>query len=281
MSDIRDLWDDLDGFKTKKRNEMLKPPVAYPGSKTQHLEQLLEILPLYNTYVEPFGGSAALLLARPRANLEVYNDAYAGVSEFWKVVQDDDLLEEMLAACDMFLHSREQFAEQLIIVHQGSTIVERAAAWFYTTKTSFAGLGRNWGREVSGKAATFTKYRKALRHMGPLKRRMSNVQIENTDYKNIFRDFDSPDAVFFIDPPYLGDYGGTYKNEEVNHEVLLEMVFDMRSYCAVCGRPSKLYDNQAWDEEHTFERMTAVAGRTHNSGKKIRGIEKVWVKNAS
>ena len=59
------------------------------------------------------------------------------------------------------------------------------------------------------------------------------------------------------------------------------MVFDMRAYCAVCGRPSKLYDNQAWDEEHTFERMTAVAGRTHNSGKKIRGIEKVWVKNAS
>ena len=280
MADIRDLWNDLDGLSKKKRNEMLKPPVAYPGSKSRIVEELMKIIPVRRAYVEPFGGSAALLLARPRSDMEVYNDAYAAIAEFWTVVQDDEMLDEMLARCDMFLHSREIFDDQLKVVTRGDTIVERAAAWYYTTKTSFSGLGRNWGRETTGRAVTFSKYRRALQTFGPLKKRLTGVIIENTDWKNIFNDFDAPDAVFFIDPPYLGDYSGTYKNERVDHELMLEMIFSMSSFCAVCGRPNELYDKQPWDADYSFTRMTAVGGKTHGTGQKIKGIERVWVKES-
>jgi DNA adenine methylase len=280
MPDIRDLWNDLDGLETKKRGDRLRPPIAYPGSKSRIVPDLLEIIPLGKSYIEPFGGGAALLLARPRVDIEVYNDAYGGIVDFWRCVQDPDLCSRMLDICDGFLHAREIFEDQLIVITASDDITKRAAAWFYTTKMSFGGLGRNWARETTGKQVTFDKFRRSLVKMGPIRNRLRGVQIERTDWKNIFKDFDSPDAVFFIDPPYLGDYQGTYKNESIDHELMLETIFDMEAYCAVCGRPSELYDRYHWSDEHTFERRTSVGGKTHGIVQDIKGIEKVWIKEA-
>jgi len=39
----------------------------YPGGKTRFVDEIRERLPDHQTYVEPFGGSAAVLLNKPES----------------------------------------------------------------------------------------------------------------------------------------------------------------------------------------------------------------------
>ena len=47
--------------------EPLKPPFTYYGGKTQVAERIVALLPPHEHYVEPFGGSLAVLLAKPQS----------------------------------------------------------------------------------------------------------------------------------------------------------------------------------------------------------------------
>ena len=82
---------------------MSKPMVAFPyyGGKNSHLRFLLPLLPpVVGHYVEPFGGSAALLLNRSPAPLETFNDLNHWVYNFWLVLRDhsDELLDRLRLA---------------------------------------------------------------------------------------------------------------------------------------------------------------------------------------
>jgi DNA adenine methylase len=75
------------------------PPVLAPtgrkriafgwyGGKFSHLDWLLPLLPACHHYCEPFAGSAAVLLNRPPAPVETYNDLDGEVANFFRVLRD-------------------------------------------------------------------------------------------------------------------------------------------------------------------------------------------------
>src|SRR4030042_2585413 len=56
-----------------RRSKMIA--FGYYGGKFSHLDFLLPLLPTtFTHYCEPFGGSAAVLINRPPALVETYND---------------------------------------------------------------------------------------------------------------------------------------------------------------------------------------------------------------
>ena len=65
------------------------------GGKYSHLNWLLPLLPMTTHYCEPFGGSAAVLINRPPAPVETYNDIDGEVANFFRMLRDqkDDLVE--------------------------------------------------------------------------------------------------------------------------------------------------------------------------------------------
>ena len=77
---------------------MVKKLVAFPyyGGKNSHLSWLLPLLPYDTKYIEPFAGSAAVLLNRERSDMEVYNDIDRNVVNFFRVLRDqgDALIEK-------------------------------------------------------------------------------------------------------------------------------------------------------------------------------------------
>ena len=58
-------------------------PFLWYGSKTPIIETLLSLLPPHTTYVEPFGGSAAVLLVKQPSSVEVYNDRDHRLCDFF------------------------------------------------------------------------------------------------------------------------------------------------------------------------------------------------------
>src|SRR5206468_7126137 len=74
--------------------------VRFHGGNVRLASWLMKMFPAHQTYVEPFGGGAGVLLRKPRSHLEVYNDLDGDVVTFFRVLQDPckrDSLAERLA----------------------------------------------------------------------------------------------------------------------------------------------------------------------------------------
>lgn len=70
--------------------QQLKPPFPYFGNKTKAAPIVWEFFGDPTNYVEPFCGSAAMLLARPNVGaVETINDACGYVANFWRAVKAD------------------------------------------------------------------------------------------------------------------------------------------------------------------------------------------------
>ena len=66
----------------------MKAPFPYFGGKSKIVARVWERLGCVNHYIEPFCGSAAMLLAAPRvAPLEVVSDANGFIANFWRAIK--------------------------------------------------------------------------------------------------------------------------------------------------------------------------------------------------
>lgn len=252
--DILKLFEELDAS-SGSRETIIRAPFSYPGGKSRSVNTITDLLPYRKVYVEPFGGSGAVLLARKSCPLEVFNDRYAGVVAFYRVVRDEQKLSTFLERLRTIVHAREEFRWCKDTWQNCTDDVERAARWYYMTMCSFGSLGRNFGRATSGKNTMASKIRNKFPEFWPLHDRIKDVMFENQDWQQMVTDFDQEDAVFYMDPPYLTAYRGTYKHEmnDDEHRYLLDTIMSMDAFVAVSGFANELYDKYPWDERHTWD----------------------------
>lgn len=270
--------------------EILRPPFPYPGGKSKIVNEICDCLPYAKGYIEVFGGSGAVLLARHASRFEVFNDRHAGVVAFYKCMRDPQKLEALMYKIEMSLHSKEDWydSKSWKLVEDD---VERAYRWYYCVAYSFASLGRNWGRGVKIANCMSGKIRDKLPFFGKIHERFQKVQIENLDWRDMLKDYDHYDHVMYLDPPYLETCQGTYTHNmtENDHAELLQKVFKLQAYVAVSGYHNPLYDAQPWDEVREFNHICSLEPKVGNEGngktdtfrdKNTGTIEVVYIKHA-
>jgi DNA adenine methylase len=271
-NDLLDDMDTADDSDDKETYNIVKAPFGYPGSKNRSLKYILPHLPYTGVYVEPFGGSGAVLLARRPSRLEVYNDRYGGVTAFYRVLRDPELFPKFMDWISLTVHSREDWAWCHETWQDVYDPVERAARWFYMTRFSFGQIGRNFGRVRGPVGLMARKIQKQLPLFPLIHERFTNVQIENLDWRTCIKDYDRADAVFYMDPPYLDAAEGSYfhnmKLEQ--HKELLATIFEMKAYVVISGYSNPLYENQDWDERFSWDVQVSLQPMafTEGNGKK-------------
>jgi len=292
---MSNMFDMLEGLSSHEepdsREQVLQPPFSYPGSKARSLAKILPLLPYTGIYVEPFGGSAAVLLARRPCKLEVFNDRFAGVCAFYRCIRDPGLLYKLCERLELVVHSREEFIWCKRTWKNADDLVERAARWYYMTMFSFGRLGRNFGRSTSSKAV-LCSLQDRLPLFPKIHERFKHVQVENQDAIQLIRDFDNHETVFYLDPPYIDADQGVYEHQmdHESHRRLLETIFSLKGYCAVSGYSNPLYNNQPWDNVHTWDSYVSIQSMayTESNGKgDLKGQENrasaeecMWIKEA-
>ncbi|MFT4097119.1 MAG: DNA adenine methylase [Rhodoblastus sp.] len=185
--------------------EPCRPAAGYIGGKKQLARLLIERIEAtpHNLYGEPFVGMGGVFLRRRRApRVEVINDRSRDVATFFRVLQ-----RHYQAFMDMLkwqLTSRAEFDRLRATDPDTLTDLERAARFLYLQRLAFGGkvAGRNFGVQTTGPARFDTA--KLGLQLEAIHERLAGVTIECLDWRVFFQRWDRPDALFFVDPPYLG-----------------------------------------------------------------------------
>lgn len=261
---------------------MIKTPFSYPGGKSRSLKYVLPHLPIRDLYCEPFGGSAAILLARDESRLEIYNDAYGGVVSFYRCMRDKEKFEQLVSWLELTVNSREEFWNFKDTWKDQTDDVERAGRWYFVSEYSFGSLGRNWGRARGGKYTGVNgRIRRKLKHFQAIHERFTNVQVENRDGLECMRQYDVANAVFYIDPPYnVGDQH-VYEHS-VDHQRLLDTIFSMKGFVALSGYDNPLYNSYPWTKSFDWEVRVSIEGHGNKQKKDTRptATEKLWIRES-
>jgi DNA adenine methylase len=92
---------------------------------------------------------------------------------------------------------------------------------------------------------------------------LQGVVIECRDALEVIRAQDSPDTLFFVDPPYMpstrSKSGYRHELDEPAHVALLEVLCAVKGLVVLAGYPSPLYDERlvCW---HRVTRPARAAG---------------------
>lgn len=228
------------------KRQTLKPPIPWFGGKQYQSKVLLRYIPPHKTYVEPFGGAAALLFSKEPSQIEVYNDIHCGVVNLYRVLRDEDKLKRFERLAHLSVHSREEFELFKETWKDIDDDVERAYRFFYVARYSFSGkFGQSFGYNVKSEPQS-RRYLAALNRMNEIHERLKMVQIENDDFRNVIRRYDHEDAFFYIDPPYAPQTrkGGKYDFEmsDEDHEELVDMALNMKGKVMISGYANSIYE---------------------------------------
>lgn len=197
----------------------------YPGGKRNLWREIKQYLPKADMYVDPFvgGGYVALnyLATNPMANF-VLNDKSPGISAIWEIVikQPDALiqqLEKLKPSVDLFFEIKQALLENRI-----QEKVDLAAKKIACHQWSYSGLGEMAGGPIGGKAQR-SKYKIDCRWNpeGLRKKIYRASELLNShpgsilcqDGVEIVREFNTPNVLLYVDPPYIGQGEKLYREE--------------------------------------------------------------------
>lgn len=258
----------------------MKPPFTYFGGKTAIAERIVSLLPPHEHYVEPFAGSLAVLLGKPRARMETVNDLDGDLMTFWRVLRDDP--EDLERACALTPHSRLEH----IGAHdrEGLTDLERARrVWVRLTQGRGGHTIRRTGwrfyQDPRGSHSSMPEYIAAYcGRLAPAAERLAGVSLEAKPALEIIREYGRhPETLIYADPPYLGSlrtWGNNYAVEmrtDDEHRELLEALLGCRALVVLSGYASALYDGllATW-----FRRE--ITTQTGNGGDDRARTEVLW-----
>lgn len=259
-------------------------PFAWYGGKTILGPRIVELLPAHDTYVEVFGGAAAVLFAKAPATLEIYNDTDSGLVTFFRVLRDQPA--ELERALRLTPYSREEFETYRASWQDGADDVERARRWYVRTRQAFGGSTETvgWAAEITGRQRGGTRSGAFVSSVDVLERfaeRFRRVQVDHVDWRRVLDRYDRPGVAFYLDPPYhpetRGRVRGCYANELTteDHDDLVARAIALRGSVVISGydHPSYAPLVAAGFERIEFPHVVTVSHKLEGRGPRL---EVVW-----
>lgn len=190
----------------------MKSPIKWVGGKSRMVSILLPIIPKHKGYVEVFGGAGWLLFAKEPSKWEVLNDLDNNLMNLFEVIKNNP--NDFIDSFEYTLVSRKTFNEYKEIYKnkEYKNKVHRAHILYYLLK---AGVGASLP-DGGGCGFGIAKDRSRLRleqietDIKNAHHRLMNVTIENRDFRDIIKSFDSEETFFYLDPPYRKTARGSY-----------------------------------------------------------------------
>jgi DNA adenine methylase len=269
------------------------PPLKWHGGKQYLATKIVGLMPRHIHYVEPYFGGGAVLFAREPDDSSLFSELHRGCSEvvndingrlinFWRVLQDEEKFRQFARMVEAIPLARAEW-EKAHAHLDGEDSVADAVAFFVDCRQSRSGLMKGFTpvtrtrtrRSMNGNVSEWLS---AVDGLADVHARLRRVLVENIPAVDLIRREDTPDTLFYCDPPYLHETRkstGTYAFEMsvADHQELLDVLLGCKGKVMLSGYPSELYDRilYGWTR-HTFDLPNNAA----NGKEKRRETEVLW-----
>ena len=201
----------------------------YPGGKSRFASWILDYVPEHTCFVEVFGGAAGVLVNKnpETSDVEVYNDRDGDLVQFFEVLREHP--DELVTYLDDVPYAREVYetwVERFYHGYRPEDDVARAGQFFALRYFQWGGgyAGPN-GFATGKQRSRATSFRNKIDRLERFADRFDDVVIEHRDWQALLEQYDSPETVFYLDPPYAGQQE-YYPIGNVDHEALADTIQD-------------------------------------------------------
>lgn len=237
----------------------MKAIMKYPGSKWSIADWIIRFFPPHHSYVEPFLGSGAVLLNKPRSNIETVNDLDDNVINLFEWIKRDP--ERLAKEIYYTPYARQVYEEAFNRISQNSLY---KAVNFYIRlnmghgfRTSGEKVG--WKNDVQGRERSYASqdWCNLPEKIMQAAERLRGVQIENKPAVDLMQRFNYKNVLIYLDPPYVlsARHGKQYccEMDDKDHAKLLETAKAHKGPVLISGYESDLYNDmlQGWHREET------------------------------
>lgn len=260
----------------------MRPIIRYFGGKFLLAPWIISHMPEHRVYVEPFGGAGSVLMRKPKAYCEVYNDLDDSVVSLFQVLRNEEQAKEL-----RWLLEHTPFCRREFELARGYTPdpIERARRLIIRSFMGFGadsaidrhrstGFRANSNRSGTPPAHDWANYAKEV---DEFTKRLRGVVIEHRDAFEVMLAHDGPQTLHYLDPPYLPETrtkarAKNYKFEMTpeEHDGLLDFAKQLQGKVMISGYDSDLYNESlaGWRKE---------VKNTYADGANKR-IECLWIK---
>lgn len=251
-----------------------RPALPYYGSKWRLSSWVQSFFPPHELYVEPFGGSAAVLLRKEPARVEIYNDLDDQVVNLFRVLRGEATRSQLLELLELTPYAKQEF---LACCENSDDLeepaAERARRFFVRGWQGWGAAGAStdkpvgWGRTtppaLQSRVASWLSAVPNLKHVTE---RLRLVHIEHDSAWRIFDRYDSEETLFYVDPPYVESTLTANKDyrhgfTEADHRRLAEQLEGLQGMVVLSGFHCELYRELFGHWEH-HEKKALTVGRT-------------------
>jgi DNA adenine methylase len=256
--------------KTKKSSlAPTRPVMRYHGAKWKLAEWIISHFPSHKIYVEPYGGSAAVLLQKARSYAEIYNDLDSDVVNLFRVLRDPDQARSLERMVRLTPFARDEF--ELAYV-RSDDVVEQSRRLLFRSYAGHAAIGthaRMTGFRADSRESGSTPQDVWSNYPDEIVRftmRMQGVVIENRPAIDVILRYDSADTLVYVDPPYAkssrADQEDDYRYEmsDQDHRDLAAALHSFQGMVVLSGYASPLYDEELYSDWHRIEREALADG---------------------
>lgn len=256
-----------------------RPLVRFHGSKWSIADWITSHFPPHRVYVEAFGGSASVLLRKARATHEIYNDIDGRLANLFRVARDRGA--ELAAAIELTPFSREEFLGAAAPCDDPLEQARRTVVRSFMGRSSNALGGTGTGFRARNHNRTTSPAMDWRRWPGALAAtvdRLRGVTIESRDALRLIAEYDTPDTLHYVDPPYprcARDRGRDYRHEmdDAAHGRLAAALNSARGMVVLSGYDCPLYRD-------LYEGWVTVSARAWADNGSPR-TETLWLRNCA
>lgn len=261
-----------------------RPIVRYHGGKFLLAPWIISHFPPHRVYVEPFGGGGSVLLRKPSAYAEIYNDLDEEMVNLFRVARDQGAALRTLLQLTPF--ARDEYNAAFEVCADPLELARR------TIIRSFMGFGSNaiargiksGFRASSNRSGTtpahdWANYPECL---DATIERLRGIVIENRDALEVMAQHDGADTLHYCDPPYVhstrtqiahGHHGYNHEMTDEQHRQFAIFVRGLRGTVVISGYACPLYDALLGDWHQ-------VKRQSHADGARDR-VEVLWINRVS
>lgn len=259
-----------------------RPVLRWHGGKWKLAPWIISHFPPHRVYVEPFGGAASVLLRKPRAYAEVYNDLDDWAVNLFRVLRDDDLASRLRERLRLTPFSRTEFDEARDLEEVSEDPLELARRLVLRSFMGFGsnahngratGFRANSNRSGTTPAQDWQNYPDAL---PALIERLRGVVIENRDAIHVMRAHDGEKTLHYVDPPYVASTRSPANKYDLKHRMYrheldddqhAQLLTDLQSLTGMVvlsGYAAPLYDEAltTWRRVETEAHADGARDRT-------------------